>query len=64
VYDAYAEAIRREYDWVPEEAYRTGRAAVLERFLTRPRLYHTAAMTTHEPAARANLRREIERLRG
>lgn len=64
LYDAYAEAIRREYDWVPEEAYRTGRAAVLERFLARPRIYHTAIMAPHESAARANLRREIEHLRG
>ena len=64
LYDAYAEAIRREYDWVPEEAYRSGRAAILERFLARPCIYHTARMAPHEPKARDNLRREIERLRG
>jgi len=62
-YDAYARAIRQEYAWVPDEAYRSGRRAVLERFLQRPRLYHTALLfAEREAAARANLRREIAAL--
>lgn len=61
-YDAYAAAIRREYDWVPEADYRAGRAAILERFLARPLIYHHAALD--EAAARRNLRREVEALRG
>ena len=39
-YQAYAENIRREYAWVPEPEYRKGRRQVLERFLTRPRIFH------------------------
>ncbi len=32
-YKIYAEAVRREYAWVEEPAYRTGRKAVLQHFL-------------------------------
>lgn len=62
VYDGYAAAIRREYAWVPEEAYRKGRADVLRRFLGRERIYHTGRMRGREAAARANLLRELGRL--
>ena len=62
-YDAYAEAIRREYAWVPEADYRAGRRRVLERFLVRPRIFFTMEMGQAEPLARANLVREIERFR-
>ncbi len=54
-YQAYAEAIRREYAWLSEPDYRAGRRAVLQRFLSRARLYHTAAMQLLEPQARTNL---------
>ena len=60
-YDRYARAIREEYAWVPEQDYRAGRRRVLESFLGRSRLYHTASLfEQREQAARANLRREIE----
>jgi predicted metal-dependent HD superfamily phosphohydrolase len=59
-YDAYAQAIRREYAWVAEADYRRGRRAVLLTFLQRPRIYSTAEMFARaEQAARRNLRREI-----
>jgi predicted metal-dependent HD superfamily phosphohydrolase len=60
-YDLYAAAIRREYAWVPEADYRAGRAGILERFLTRQRIYHSPAMD--EDTARRNLAREIAALR-
>jgi len=64
-YDRYAQAIRREYAWVPEEEYRRGRAAVLERFLQRPRLFHTASLHDRvEAQARCNLLAELAVLRG
>ena len=62
-YRRYAADIRKEYDWVPDAEYRTGRAAVLEHFLARPRLFWTDAM--HEECddrARENLRDELEQL--
>ena len=59
VYDRYAAAIRQEYAHVPEEAYRYGRIHILDTFLQRPRLYHTAlAYQAHEARARGNLQRE------
>jgi predicted metal-dependent HD superfamily phosphohydrolase len=64
-YDRYAAAVRREYAWVPEDAYRAGRRQVLEGFLRRPRIYLTDAMFARaEAAARRNLAREIATLRG
>jgi predicted metal-dependent HD superfamily phosphohydrolase len=63
-YDRYAAAIRREYGWVPDDRYREGRAAVLERFLARERIYCTQrAHQALEGRARANLTREIASLR-
>lgn len=63
-YDAYALAIREEYAEVPDDRYRAGRTAVLERFLARDRLFLTAAgVERYEAAARANLTRELAALR-
>jgi predicted metal-dependent HD superfamily phosphohydrolase len=59
-YDRYAQAIRREYAWVPEVDYRNGRGRVLGNFLQRKWLYFTEPMREQrEPQARKNLRREI-----
>lgn len=64
-YSAYAQAIRREYAWVAEEAYRHGRGRVLAQFLARPHIYHLPELrAAWETAARENLRREIEQLGG
>jgi predicted metal-dependent HD superfamily phosphohydrolase len=61
-YDAYSAAIRREYDWVPADAYRAGRLQVLEGFLRRDRIYTTPHFAQREGRARQNLRREIAAL--
>jgi predicted metal-dependent HD superfamily phosphohydrolase len=62
-YQRYAEAIRKEYAWVPEVEYRKGRAAVLEQFLARPRIFHTDLMFQEgEEPARANIRSELRGL--
>jgi predicted metal-dependent HD superfamily phosphohydrolase len=63
-YDEYSRAIRREYAWVEEAAYREGRGRVLEGFLRRPRIYLTDGLLgSHEEPARHNLRRELAALR-
>lgn len=66
VYDRYAALIRQEYIHVPEDAYRAGRPAVLERFLQRERIYLGTwpGVEKREARARENLQREINRLRG
>ena len=59
VYDRYAAAIRREYAWVDDAAYRKGRAAVLDRFLQRPRLYFTPFLhDRYQQKAHGNMERE------
>ena len=56
-YDRYAQQIREEYAWVPEDVYRRERARILGAFLDRPRIYFVD--TSREAAARENLGREI-----
>src|SRR5262249_17863712 len=64
-YDWYADAIRREYAWVPESAYRPGRPRIWQQFLDRAGIYRTPPMqSAREDQARANLRREMVRLKG
>jgi len=63
-YAAYVAAVRAEYGFVPEPAWRAGRAAVLAGFLARPRLYTTATQHARaDAAARANLTAELAALR-
>lgn len=62
-FDAYEAAVRREYHFVEDEAWRTGRAAVLRRFLERERLFYSELFGgLYEAAARRNLRRSLARL--
>lgn len=58
-YDAYVAAVRAEYAHVDDDAWRTGRAAVLDTLLARRPLYRTAAARARgEDRARANVARE------
>jgi predicted metal-dependent HD superfamily phosphohydrolase len=59
-YDAYAAAVRQEYSFVPDDAFRAGRSKFLESVLARPRLFRTEAFeSAYAPQARANIRREL-----
>lgn len=63
-FDAYEAGVRHEYRDVPEEAFRAGRAGILEGFLARDRLYLSPwGLDAFETRARDNLRRSIRRLR-
>jgi predicted metal-dependent HD superfamily phosphohydrolase len=63
-YAAYASAIREEYRHLSDEAFATGRAAVLERLLSLPALYRLPAVAELWTArARANLTAELTLLR-
>ncbi|MGQ4381992.1 HD domain-containing protein [Streptomyces sp. SAS_270] len=62
-YAAYTAAVREEYGFVPDEAFRSGRAAVLSQLLNLPRLFTTPyGAREWEPLARENLRTELARL--
>lgn len=62
-FDGYEAAVRKEYEFVDDEAWRAGRAAVLRRYLERERVYHSDLFRgLYEDAARRNLRRSLERL--
>ena len=55
--------VRRDYAHVPDADFTSGRAAVLHDLAGRDRLFHTAYGREHwEPAARANLARELATL--
>ena len=63
VFARYDDAIRKEYSWVPDEQYRTGRASVLQSFLDRSRIYVTDEFRQlYEDQARRNLASQLERL--
>ena len=64
-FDEYCAQVREEYAAVPEATYRAGRSEILRNFSERQRLYATSlAHSEWEPAARANLARELQRLAG
>ncbi|MFE7813629.1 hypothetical protein ACFU5P_17035 [Streptomyces sp. NPDC057433] len=62
-YAAYTAAVREEYHFVPGDAFREGRAAVLRRLLDLPRLFRTPYGREHwEATARYNIGGELEML--
>jgi len=62
-YAAYLTGVRTEYAHVGDEGWRTGRSAVLRRFLDAPAISHTATMRAEREArARANLTAELATL--
>jgi predicted metal-dependent HD superfamily phosphohydrolase len=63
VYKKYAEAIRREYSFVPEKLYREKRREILESFLQRKFIYYTNELREFlEEPARINIANEIKEL--
>lgn len=62
-YATYAAQVREEYGFVPDDAFREGRAAVLRQLLGLPRLFRTPhGVAAWEPRARQNLTTELELL--
>jgi len=60
-YEDYAGKIRCEYEWVPEDQYRAGRAKVLRDFAERERIFFLPEFHDRfDKQARANLKREID----
>ncbi|MHC3469161.1 HD domain-containing protein [Streptomyces sp. 7R007] len=62
-YAAYTTAVREEYHFVPNDAFRAGRATILRQLLALPSLFHTPfGMREWEATARYNLTAELEML--
>ncbi|MFJ1755619.1 hypothetical protein [Kitasatospora sp. NPDC088134] len=62
-YAAYTAAIRDEYSFVPPDAFREGRTAILRQLLALPALFRTPeAHARYDARARANMRAELDRL--
>ncbi|MFG3101843.1 hypothetical protein ACGFZL_15190 [Streptomyces sp. NPDC048182] len=62
-YAAYTAAVRAEYHFVPDDAFRAGRSAILRQLLALPRLFHTPhGRREWEATARYNLTGELEML--
>jgi predicted metal-dependent HD superfamily phosphohydrolase len=63
-FETYSADVRREYPWVPTEQYRRERAAVLQGFLDRPRIFRSPpGFQAFETRARANLSSALRALR-
>jgi predicted metal-dependent HD superfamily phosphohydrolase len=59
-YDAYVAGVRRDYAHLSDADFASGRAAVLHDLAEREQLFHTPyGRAEWEPAARANLEREL-----
>jgi len=62
-FDRYEMAVRREFGWLGESEWRSGRATALRRFLERPRIFQTGPFRRRfEAAARRNIARSLESL--
>jgi predicted metal-dependent HD superfamily phosphohydrolase len=62
-FDEYETNIRLEYGYVPDEAFRSGRLAVLDSFLSRPDIYEFGSLHQRfEIPARLNLERARQKL--
>jgi predicted metal-dependent HD superfamily phosphohydrolase len=59
----YERQVRQEYGWVPEDAFRQGRARILASLLNRASIYSTAWFASRlEQQARKNLSRSLKEL--
>lgn len=64
IYTQYSQNIRKEYAWVPEALYKTGRTRVLQNLLAGPQLYQTPYFgELYEEQARRNMLDEIALLK-
>ena len=64
-YQEFERDVRREYRWIPGFIFKPKRAAILQSFLDRPRIYHWELMYDRfEHSARVNLAGAIRALIG
>ncbi len=66
VFDVYERQIRKEYSWVPEDAFREGRTRIIREFLDLRNIFYSDALhdAGYEDRAYANLQRSLRTLTG
>ena len=63
-FDEYERRVRKEYEWVAEDAFVAGRSTILKSFLDRPAIYSTQFFRyKYEAQAWQNIARSLGRLR-
>ena len=63
-FDEYERQVRKEYEWVAEDAFVAGRSAILKSFLDRSTIYSMQFFRNkYETQARRNIARSLARLR-
>jgi len=63
-FDEYERQVRKEYEWVAENAFVAGRSTILKSFLDRSTIYSTQFFRDkYESQARANIAKSLARLR-
>jgi predicted metal-dependent HD superfamily phosphohydrolase len=54
-------AIRKEFSWIPDDVYKASRVQLMNRFLSRERIFYTEQFyNSYEAQARRNIQREIK----
>lgn len=62
-FDEYERQVRKEYEWVAEDAFVAGRSAIMKSFLDRQTIYSTQFFRNkYEAQARRNIKRSLARL--
>lgn len=62
-FDEYDRQVRKEYEWVLEDAFVAGRSTILKSFLDRPAIYSTQFFhNKYETQARRNIARSLAQL--
>ena len=62
-YNAYANAVREEFQFIPQAAYAMGRSSFLQSLLSKPNIFFTEMFRVNaEQKARKNIQREIDSL--
>lgn len=63
-FDEYEQQVRKEYEWVPKDAFVFGRSAILKSFLDRKNIYATQFFCDkYETQARKNINNSLNHLR-
>ena len=63
-FDEYERQVRKEYEWVAEDAFVAGRSSILKSFLDRTTIYSTRFFfNKYEVQARRNIAKSLARLR-